>query len=193
MAWLAVCAGAGALLTGCGGSEDGPSDRALPPATTAPEDSASAGDSRNPTSAELDFTWYPDGDTLLAPLGFRHGEAMMPTVNSCLGEVTFGAEVTVSFPCGTDRAQGTARVNDSADRLTIAWSSGVTDTFVKRADLTIPDPVPTGLPDGDDLDRQVDAFEDLLDEMARDTQQDLSDLPDLPDLTDLPDLSGLVD
>ncbi|MEU1791723.1 hypothetical protein ABZ553_38790 [Streptomyces sparsogenes] len=162
-----VLAAGVALLTACGGSSGGPSGRAAPPAATSGPTGADGGDTvRTPSSAELDFTWFPEGTSTLSPLGIRHGEAMMPTVNQCDGKVTFGEEVTISFPCGTDRARGTLRVNESADKLSIAWSSGVTDTFVKRADLTVPDPTITGTPDEDDLQRQLDELQRLVDEQT---------------------------
>ncbi|MER6146250.1 hypothetical protein ABT174_40720 [Streptomyces sparsogenes] len=169
-----VLAAGVALLTACGGSSDGPSGRAAPSAATSGPTGADGGGSadggdtvRTPSSAELDFTWFPDGDTSpLSGLGIRHGEALMPGVNQCDGKVTFGEEVTISFPCGTDRARGTLRVNEAADKLSIAWSSGVTDTFVKRADLTVPDPTITGTPNEEDLQRQLDELQRLVDEQT---------------------------
>jgi hypothetical protein len=166
-AWTAAFLGLAALLTGCEGSSDSTSGAAAPSAP-APASSGSAtdgGNFRNPTSAELDYTWFPDGDTTLSPLGIRHGEAILPTVNQCDGSVTFGAEVNISFPCGTDRAQGTLRINESGDKIKISWAGGITDTFVKRADLTVPDPTITGTPDADDLQRQVDELEDMVDDL----------------------------
>ncbi|MDX3233685.1 hypothetical protein [Streptomyces sp. ME19-01-6] len=155
-----------ALLTACGSSSDSQSNPSAPSASEVISQPASGDDgtSRNPSSSELDFTWFPDGGANLAPLGIRHGEALMPTVNECDGKVTFGQEVTISFPCGTERARGTLRVNQSADKLSISWTSGVTDTFVKRSDLTVPDPTITGTPDMEDLQRQLDELKDLVDD-----------------------------
>ncbi|MGY0061287.1 hypothetical protein ACWY4P_32900 [Streptomyces sp. LZ34] len=159
-----------ALLTACGSSSDSESGRPAASAPPAPSDAISqpasddGGTSRNPSSSELDFTWFPDGGSTLSPLGIRHGEAMLPGVNQCDGKVTFGQKVTISFPCGTERAQGTLRVNESADKLSISWTSGVTDNFVKRSDLTVPDPTITGTPDMEDLQRQLDELKDLVDD-----------------------------
>jgi hypothetical protein len=159
-----------ALLTACGSSSDSQSRSPAPsdPSAAISQPASDDGDdgaSRAPASSELDFTWFPDGGTSpLSGLGIRHGEALMPGVNQCDGKVTFGEEVTISFPCGTERARGTLRVNQSADRLSISWTSGVTDTFVKRADLTVPDPTITGTPDMEDLQRQLDELKDLVDD-----------------------------
>ncbi|MGO4419608.1 hypothetical protein AB4Z54_12910, partial [Streptomyces sp. MCAF7] len=76
-----------ALLTACGGSSD---SQSRPPAPSEAVSQPASGDgddgtSRAPSSSELDFTWFPDGGASLAPLGIRHGEALMPTVNDCDG------------------------------------------------------------------------------------------------------------
>ncbi|MBH5333638.1 hypothetical protein IHE55_01975 [Streptomyces pactum] len=159
MAWAVAVAVGAAVLTGCDSSSDDS------PGTAGPSESgrpATGGEAqRKPTSSELDFTWFPDGGGVHS-LGIRHGEALMPTVNQCDGTVTFGAEVVISFPCGTERARGTMLVNPSGDKLTISWGGGVTDTFVKRPDLTVPDPTLTGVPDLEDLDRQLKELEDLV-------------------------------
>jgi hypothetical protein len=165
-AGLATFLGLGALLTGCGGSSDNGGSR---PSATAPGSVVipSAGDNgtlRKPTSPELDSTWFPDHGT--DPLGILHSDAMMPTVNQCDGTVTFAADVTISFPCGTDRAHGTLRLDPSGDTLTIAWTGGPTDTFTKRPDLTAPQPTLTGVPSMEDLQRQLDELADLTDNVA---------------------------
>jgi hypothetical protein len=165
---LAAFVGLGALLTGCGAPSDhGPSSDKVPSSATSPTAPASEGGSgslRKPTSSELDSTWFPQKGT--GPLGITGAKALMPTVHDCYGAIAFGAEVTLTFPCGTDRAQGTLRVDPSGDKLTVSWADGPTDAFIKRPDLTAPEPTLTGVPSMEDLQRQLDEMDDLTESVA---------------------------
>ncbi|WP_037772837.1 hypothetical protein [Streptomyces sclerotialus] len=139
----AAAAVAAVLLAGCGGSDDGGGGKG----TESPSPSASSaaptpgGEDGGVTVAALEGGWTTDAshaDKGLMILSISGHKAVLIGKESCGGKVVDGTPLKLAFQCADGDSEHTGGTVKSltGKKLTVTWTSGKEDVFIRTEGTT---------------------------------------------------------